>query len=122
VISEGSNWLASLPVIVGRNTEQFRSIPDLARDRIDKLHQLSHREIARNRELLRARAASGQVRHCHGDAHLGNIVMIDGKPVLYDAIEFDPDIATTDVLYDFAFPLMDLLAFGSDAVANRLFN
>ena len=122
VISEGSNWLASLPVIVGRNTEQFRSIPDLARDRIDKLHQLSHREIARNRELLRARAASGQVRHCHGDAHLGNIVMIDGKPVLFDAIEFDPDIATTDVLYDFAFPLMDLLAFGSDAVANRLFN
>ncbi len=48
--------------------------------------------------------------------------MIDGKPVLFDAIEFDPDIATTDVLYDFAFPLMDLLAFGCDAVANRLFN
>lgn len=122
VISEGSNWLASLPVIIGRNTEQFRSTPDLARDRIDKLHELSHRELARNRDLLRARATLGHVRHCHGDAHLGNIVLIDGKPVLFDAIEFDPDIATTDVLYDFAFPLMDLLAFGRDAVANRLFN
>ncbi|WP_244486205.1 phosphotransferase [Bradyrhizobium viridifuturi] len=122
VISEGSSWLASLPVIVGRNTEQFRSIPGLVRERIDKLHELSHREMARNRELLRARAASGQVRHCHGDAHLGNIVMIDGRPVLFDAIEFDANIATTDVLYDFAFPLMDLLAFGRDAVANRLFN
>ncbi len=121
-ISEGSNWLASLPVIVGRNTAQFRSTPGLARDRIAKLHELSHRELARNRELLRARAASGQVRRCHGDAHLGNIVLIDGRPALFDAIEFDPDIATTDVLYDFTFPLMDLLAFGRDAVANRLFN
>ncbi|MBK5652515.1 MULTISPECIES: bifunctional aminoglycoside phosphotransferase/ATP-binding protein [unclassified Bradyrhizobium] len=122
VVSEGSNWLASLAVIVDRNTEQFRSTPGLARDRIDKLHELSHRELARNRELLRARAASGQVRRCHGDAHLGNIVLIDGRPVLFDAIEFDPDIATTDVLYDFAFTLMDLLAFGCHAVANRLFN
>ncbi|MGY4475063.1 bifunctional aminoglycoside phosphotransferase/ATP-binding protein [Bradyrhizobium sp. USDA 3364] len=121
-ISDRSNWLASLPVIIDRNTEQFRSAPDLARDSIDKLHELSHRELARSRGLLRARAASGQVRRCHGDAHLGNIVLIDGKPVLFDAIEFDPDIATTDVLYDFAFPLMDLLASGSIVTANRLFN
>ncbi|MFB9261595.1 AAA family ATPase [Bradyrhizobium erythrophlei] len=121
-ISGGSNWLASLPGIIDRNTERFRAEAAPSRERIDKLHELSHRELARNLDLLRRRAAAGQVRRCHGDAHLGNIVLIDGRPVLFDAIEFDPEIATTDVLYDFAFPLMDLLHFGQKAPANRLFN
>ncbi|MBR1163692.1 AAA family ATPase [Bradyrhizobium elkanii] len=120
--SDGSNWLASLPIIIDRNTEQFRGSADFPRDSIDKLHRLSHCELERHRELLQSRAAAGQVRRCHGDAHLGNIVMIHGRPVLFDAIEFDPEIATTDVLYDLAFPLMDLLAFGQRAAANRLFN
>ena len=120
--SDGSHWLASLAVIIDRNTEQFRAEPGLSRDSTDKLHELSHRALVRNLELLHLRAATGQVRHCHGDAHLGNIVLIDGEPVLFDAIEFDADIATTDVLYDLAFPLMDLLYFGREAAANRLFN
>jgi predicted kinase len=71
---------------------------------------------------MQTRAAAGFVRRCHGDAHLGNIVLIDGKPVLFDAIEFDPVIATTDILYDLAFPLMDLVHFGLPTCANRLFN
>ncbi|WP_076861412.1 bifunctional aminoglycoside phosphotransferase/ATP-binding protein [Bradyrhizobium mercantei] len=118
----GSSWLASLPVIIDRNTEQFCTAPALSREEIDRLHELSHQALARNLELLRFRAAAGQVRHCHGDAHLGNIVLHDGEPILFDAIEFDPNIATTDVLYDLAFPLMDLLNFRRETVANRLFN
>ncbi|WP_342711689.1 AAA family ATPase [Bradyrhizobium sp. B124] len=118
----GSSWLASLPVIIDRNTEQFCAAPALSREEIDRLHELSHQALARNLELLRRRAAAGQVRHCHGDAHLGNIVLLDGDPILFDAIEFDPNIATTDVLYDLAFPLMDLLYFRRETVANRLFN
>ncbi len=51
----------------------------------------------------------GRVRRGHGDLHLGNIVLIDDRPVLFDAIEFDPLIAAGDVLYDLAFLLMDLL-------------
>jgi hypothetical protein len=47
------------------------------------------------------------VRRGHGDLHLGNIVLIDGKPVIFDAIEFDPLLATVDVLYDLAILLMD---------------
>jgi aminoglycoside phosphotransferase family enzyme len=40
------------------------------------------------------------MRRCHGDLHLANIVLIEEQPVLFDAIEFDPTIASTDVLYD----------------------
>jgi predicted kinase len=41
---------------------------------------------------------------------------------LFDAIEFDPVIATTDILYDLAFTLMDLIHFEQAAAANALFN
>jgi predicted kinase len=41
---------------------------------------------------------------------------------LFDAIEFDPVIASTDVLYDLAFPLMDFIRYGRRAAANALLN
>lgn len=72
------------------------------------LVRLSRDRLAALSPLLRARARGGYVRHCHGDLHLRNIVEIDGAPVLFDAIEFDDRLATTDVLYDLAFLLMDL--------------
>jgi len=121
-VAAGSDWLASLPVIIDRNTYRFRADGVFRRQEIDELNERSHRALTQNMDLLRRRATSGQVRCCHGDAHLANIALIDGKPVLFDAIEFDPAIATTDVLYDFAFPLMDLWHFGAKAAANGLFN
>ncbi|WP_027578648.1 bifunctional aminoglycoside phosphotransferase/ATP-binding protein [Bradyrhizobium sp. Ai1a-2] len=121
-VSDGESWLASLPGIIERNTIAFRDHPALASAEVERLHVLSCELLAKNQPLLKQRAADGMVRRCHGDAHLGNIVMIDGKPRLFDAIEFDPIIATTDMLYDLAFPLMDLLHFGNRAAANRLLN
>ncbi|HZJ11812.1 MAG TPA: AAA family ATPase [Methyloceanibacter sp.] len=73
-------------------------------------------------ELLRSRAHGGHVRHCHGDLHLRNIVEIAGKPVLFDALEFDDSLATIDVLYDLAFLLMDLGKRGLGAHANAVLN
>ena len=58
--------------------------------------------------LLDDRRSQGFVRQCHGDLHLRNIVLIGGQPTLFDAIEFNDEIACTDVLYDLAFLLMDL--------------
>ncbi len=78
--------------------------------------------IEANAELFAARQEFGRVRHCHGDLHLANIVMIDAKPVLFDAIEFDDRIAIVDVLYDLAFLLMDLWQDGRKREANILFN
>jgi predicted kinase len=84
--------------------------------------QLSRQALAALALLLQARAQAGYVRHCHGDLHLGNIVEIEGAPVLFDAIEFDDAIATIDVLYDLAFLLMDLGARGLPAHANAALN
>jgi aminoglycoside phosphotransferase family enzyme/predicted kinase len=121
-VSDGSAWLASIAAIINRNSDKFREQALLAPDAIEHLHKVSHERLTGARSLLQERAAAGLVRRCHGDAHLGNIALIDDKPVLFDAIEFDPVIATTDVLYDLAFPVMDLVHFGLNAAANRSLN
>ncbi len=72
--------------------------------------------------LLDQRRDDGLVRHCHGDLHLRNIVLLDGRPTLFDAIEFNDDIASIDVLYDLAFLLMDLWRQGLPRHANVLWN
>ena len=73
-------------------------------------------------ELVARRQAAGAVRRCHGDLHLRNIVLLQGEPVPFDAIEFSEKIANIDVLYDLAFALMDLSRQGLGALANRLLN
>ena len=72
--------------------------------------------------LLIARGNAGCVRRCHGDLHLGNIVLIDNVPVPFDALEFSEALATIDVLYDLAFLLMDLDARGDRQAANAVLN
>lgn len=86
----------------------------LAEQSIDCLNHLG--------PLLDRRARSGRVRHCHGDLHLGNICLWHGKPTLFDCLEFDVELATTDLLYDLAFLLMDLWHGGHEAEASLLFN
>jgi len=68
------------------------------------------------------RFEEGFVRHCHGDLHLGNILIENGKPVLFDCIEFNDRLSQIDVLYDLAFLLMDLWVRGHEAAANRVLN
>ena len=72
--------------------------------------------------LLDQRRTDGLVRHCHGDLHLRNIVLLDGQPTLFDAIEFNDDISSIDVLYDLAFLLMDLWRLGLPHHANVVWN
>jgi len=68
----------------------------------------SCRELDRRAETLERRRQSGFVRQCHGDLHLRNIVLLDGRPTPFDGVEFNDEISCTDVFYDFAFLLMDL--------------
>jgi aminoglycoside phosphotransferase family enzyme/predicted kinase len=71
-------------------------------------YDLLDRELAHIGAQIERRRAAGKVRRTHGDLHLRNICLFEGKPVPFDALEFDKRMATTDVLYDLAFFLMDL--------------
>ena len=84
--------------------------------------QVLDRELAHIDPLVEARRRAGKVRRTHGDLHLRNICLFEGRPTPFDALEFDERLATTDVLYDLAFLLMDLVRIDSGANANRLMN
>jgi aminoglycoside phosphotransferase family enzyme len=115
-------WLASIPGIIEGNTTVFREAACFPTLDIENLRQASRSAFSTIRGLLEQRGERRYVRHCHGDLHLANIVLIDRKPVMFDAIEFDPDIASVDVFYDLAFAVMDFIRYGRQAAANALLN
>ena len=82
----------------------------------------SRRELDRRAEMLERRRQSGFVRQCHGDLHLRNIVLLDGRPTLFDGVEFNDEISCTDVFYDLAFLLMDLWRRRLPRHANTVWN
>lgn len=105
------------------NAERMRLYPNLLEpSRVSGVTEAIARRISAYAPLLDQRAAKGRVRHGHGDLHLGNIALIDDKAVPFDCLEFDPALATSDVLYDLAFLLMDLWTRGLRREANLLFN
>lgn len=120
---EAAPWISALGDYVAQNHDAFAAAPDLfpAAEAVD-LTRASRALLSKLEPLLQRRAAQGLIRRLHGDLHLGNIALIDGKPVLFDAIEFSPVVASGDVLYDLAFVLMDLIARDLQAAANTLFN
>jgi aminoglycoside phosphotransferase family enzyme/predicted kinase len=120
--ADGDSWLASIVPIIERNTAKFRAVRGLDAAAVDQLDAASRDYARALQPLLGQRARQGFVRRCHGDLHLANIALVDGRPLLFDAIEFDPVIATTDVLYDLAFTVMDLVHFDQRAAANTVFN
>jgi aminoglycoside phosphotransferase family enzyme len=122
-IVEAAPWIEALETYLDQNLAAFRAMPDLfAPKAVAALDRLSRAAYARVRLLLAERGRLGRVQRGHGDLHLGNIVLIDDHPVLFDAIEFDPLMAAGDVLYDLAFLLMDLCERGLSQAANIALN
>ena len=59
-------------------------------------------------DLLNARKRDGFVRECHGDLHLGNMMLYGGRIRLFDCLEFNEQFRWIDVMSDIAFVIMDL--------------
>lgn len=122
-IVDGEPWIAALGQYLDQNEAALRERPALfAPEAANHLIPQARAALARVTPLLQARGRRGLIRRGHGDLHLGNIALIDGKPVPFDAIEFDPLIASGDVLYDLAFLLMDLVERGLPGPANVVLN
>jgi aminoglycoside phosphotransferase family enzyme/predicted kinase len=101
-------WSA-MEFTVGSNAQLLRDLAgEVGEDRVERLIALTQAELERQAPLLKTRVAQGFSRHCHGDLHLGNILVEHGRPVLFDCIEFNDLLSDLDVQYDLAFLLMDL--------------
>jgi predicted kinase len=62
------------------------------------------------------------VREGHGDLHLGNLIVWDGRLTAFDCIEFDPALRWIDVVDDMGFTVMDLWAHGRRDLAFGFLN
>jgi len=122
-VMTGRDGCARLREVMRGNAERLsKLVTVLPSDRVALLMDVQTGLLEKHRNRLDARAAAGRVRRGHGDSHLGNIAMVAGKPVLFDCLEFDEGLATTDVLYDLAFLVMDLWHRGFNDEANILCN
>jgi predicted kinase len=122
-VVDGAPWTGALSNFIEQTNAAFRAEPELFDPAAAAaLRDDMRRALDRLRPLLAARSAEGMVRRGHGDLHLGNVVLIDGDPVLFDAVEFSLLVAAGDVLYDLAFLLMDLVERGLGAAANVVLN
>ncbi|HEY7664868.1 MAG TPA: AAA family ATPase [Xanthobacteraceae bacterium] len=120
---EAKAWIKALASYIEEHVAAFAEMPELfPPEESDALARAGRAAYARIQPLLVERARRGLVRRVHGDLHLGNIVLLEGRPVLFDAIEFSPLIASGDVLYDLAFLLMDLTERDLKAAANIVLN
>jgi predicted kinase len=122
-LREGKPAAESLRSYLSQSDAAFKESPELFPVvRVEALTRRSHAMLAQCWDLLVARGDNGFVRRCHGDLHLRNIVLLDGEPTLFDAVEFDDAIATGDVLYDLAYLLMDLWERNLKREANLVLN
>lgn len=90
--------------------------------RVRDLRAWTNGEFARRCAVFAQRRHAGRVRECHGDLHLGNIVLLAGVPVPFDAIEFNDELRHIDVFSDVAFVFMDLARHDRPDLAWRLLN
>jgi predicted kinase len=97
-------------------------VGDEERSRLEMIRLKSRELSAALTPLLLTRRATGKVRECHGDLHIGNVVEVDGRLTPFDCLEFDPGLRWLDVLSDVAFLAMDLLAHQRPELAYAFMN
>jgi aminoglycoside phosphotransferase family enzyme/predicted kinase len=115
--AEAVRWVAD------DNADEIAAMGDIfPADRARALAEATRAALGRAEGLIDRRSREGGVRLCHGDLHLRNIVLLDGRPTVFDGIEFDDRLTVIDVWYDLAFLLMDLERRGRRDLANAAMN
>src|SRR5450759_1174827 len=115
---------AAIKTAALQNFEQLPQLLSAPNDMatLEDVRQASALEFAACEPLFRQRAAEGCVRECHGDLHLGNIVVLDDMPTPFDGIEFSASLRWIDVISEISFTVMDLMQRGRPHLAWRLLN
>ena len=121
---EGSilSGLVALERAIEQNFEQIGQyvLPEAPLQDMEAIRQWSQQRSAQLRPLMLQRMVDGRVIDGHGDAHLGNIALIDGAVRLFDCIEFNPAFRIMDSISEIAFLSMDMSARGYHEASRRL--
>ena len=99
-----------------RETLPDAMLQDLETDALEQgIHRLGETLVP----VFTQRKRQGHVRECHGDLHLGNLALIGGNIVAFDALEFNPGLRWIDTASDLGFLVMDLEEKGRTDLSRR---
>ncbi len=76
----------------------------------DETQAYTDRFFATQEALFAQRRSRNWIRECHGDLHLRNICLWNGKVMLFDCIEFNEPFRFVDVMFDIGYIVMDFEA------------
>lgn len=115
---------ATLFAPMQHNFEQIGQVvkDSAALERLAMLEAWTRGRYQQLQPQLAERKADGFIRECHGDLHLGNITLEAGKVLIFDGIEFSPELRWIDTISELAFLTMDLEEKGRDDLSGRLLN
>jgi aminoglycoside phosphotransferase family enzyme/predicted kinase len=121
-VDEAADGAGNMASVLKVNAAAFRQGAVFSEHEIARLDTAFRRALDTHAARLDARARAGHVRRCHGDLHLRNICLFNGRVRLFDCLEFNEALATVDVLYDLAFLVMDLWHRGLAAEGCQVVN
>lgn len=117
---------------------QFKNVEQIAKDNLelsslfigksitqeqyDTLEKESLEGLKELEPVIAQRVADKRIKECHGDLHLGNVAMYNGKVTPFDCIEFNKDFRFIDTIYDVSFMYMDLVYNGAQDLATHFLN
>jgi len=123
---DGYGQPLTIAALMRQNFQQIAKLPvthDASADlNLEKLRIDTEQEFCACLALFQQRFQAGFIRECHGDLHLGNIVLLDNVPTPFDGIEFDGQYRWIDTINEIAFLIMDLQHRGRSDLAYRFLN
>lgn len=110
------------PVLENFMQIREHSIDEHSLEILSQVEQWSQSSYAQLKDEFTQRKSAGYIRECHGDMHLANLAWVDDEPVIFDCIEFNPNLRWIDVMNDVAFLVMDLQQRKQPLLAWRFLN
>ena len=106
------------------NFAQIRAAPgaDPFHSLLPQLETWTRFQLELLKPVFKDRATGGFIREGHGDLHLANMLKLENRIVLFDCLEFDPELRWLDLMNDVAFFAMDLMAHGREDLAYIFLN
>lgn len=107
---------------VRENFRHLKSSADEHQAVIVAVEEWSEHEFKLRHDEFIRRKQAGFIRECHGDMHLGNMLLENDRVVIFDCIEFNEGLRWIDVQSEIAFLAMDLEDRQQPEFAHRVLN
>ncbi|WP_417383922.1 AAA family ATPase [Gimesia sp.] len=105
-----------------RHVNELFSTDETVLGKLDLIRAENERCFQQSASLFQQRKAQGYIRECHGDMHLGNMILSERGVTLFDCLEFNAGLRWVDVMSEVAFVVMDLEDRGRADFAMQFLN